>query len=437
MTELPAEVLRSPAMRRALAARDVAAVFRLLTEAGIAQRRIAELTGMGASEVSEVLAGRQVQSVAVLERIAAGLGVPRGWMGLAYAGDRAPTSPPAEEMDEDMKRRGFLAAASVALFNRPILGELLEIPARPETPTPLPSRLGAADVAALRGLTEMLRTASRTYGGQADTIIAVAGRSDRLLSIPASELTTRAMTSAVAELHIVAGRAAFDSRLDDSARYHFRQGLDLAASVDDTYWKATAIWSAARLTGERGHPGDALKLLQLAEIALADLPERHPWAPILAGWVRGESALALAQTGHTEQARRELARARQRLEDAAPDADSQATTDSIAALIELRLSDLDAAERSAVTAVRLRQGSTNRREAVSADITLATIHVRSGERHSSELAQRAIGGVAALPGSGLVRDRLAPLEAALAARSDGDSRELVREARALRTGQQL
>ena len=267
MPEVATEVLPSRAMRRSLAARDIAAVFRLLTEAGISQRRIAELTGMGASEVSEVLSGRQVQSVAVLERIAAGLGVPRGWMGLAYAGDRAPTSPPAEEMDEDMKRRAFLAAASVALFNRPILGELLEIPARAETPTPLPSRLGVADVAALRGLTDTLRTASRTYGGQADTISAVAGRSDRLLSIPASELTTRAMTSAVAELHIVAGRAAFDSRLDDSARYHFRQGLDFAASVDDTYWKATAIWSAARLTGERGHPGDALKLLQLAEIA--------------------------------------------------------------------------------------------------------------------------------------------------------------------------
>ena len=130
----------NPAMRRALAARDLGTVYRLLTEAGVSQRRIAELTGQRQSEVSEVLAGRQVQAYDVLVRVADGLGVPRGWMGLAYdhayAGGQTPPPSGGEELTEDMKRRAFLAAASMALWGRPVLGELLELPTRPETPTP-------------------------------------------------------------------------------------------------------------------------------------------------------------------------------------------------------------------------------------------------------------------------------------------------------------
>jgi len=70
-------------MRVALAARDIAGVFRLLQMAGVSQRRIAALTGQSQSEISEILAGRQVVSYDVLARIADGLGVARGTLGLA------------------------------------------------------------------------------------------------------------------------------------------------------------------------------------------------------------------------------------------------------------------------------------------------------------------------------------------------------------------
>jgi transcriptional regulator with XRE-family HTH domain len=63
-------------MRAALGARDIGAVYRLLGNAGVTQRRIAQLTGQAQSEVSEILKGRQVRDVQVLERIADGLGVP-------------------------------------------------------------------------------------------------------------------------------------------------------------------------------------------------------------------------------------------------------------------------------------------------------------------------------------------------------------------------
>jgi hypothetical protein len=49
------------------------------------------------------------------------------------------------------------ALGSLTLFGRPVLGELLELPKRPEVPTPLPSRLERSDITALEALTAELR----------------------------------------------------------------------------------------------------------------------------------------------------------------------------------------------------------------------------------------------------------------------------------------
>jgi hypothetical protein len=38
-----------------------------------------------------------------------------------------------DEVTEDMRRRALLAAATTALFGAPILGEVLELPERPNT----------------------------------------------------------------------------------------------------------------------------------------------------------------------------------------------------------------------------------------------------------------------------------------------------------------
>jgi hypothetical protein len=71
-------------MRTALAARNIAGVYRILGRHGVSQRRIAAMTGQSQSEISEILRGRRVVSYDVLVRIADGLGIPRGYMGLAY-----------------------------------------------------------------------------------------------------------------------------------------------------------------------------------------------------------------------------------------------------------------------------------------------------------------------------------------------------------------
>ena len=96
----PPELWRDPRMRDALAVRDVAAVYRMLQARGVAQRVIAAATAQSQSEIAEILAGRRVQSYDLLTRICDGLGVPRGWMGLATTDDPPPcrsrsSAPPA------------------------------------------------------------------------------------------------------------------------------------------------------------------------------------------------------------------------------------------------------------------------------------------------------------------------------------------------------
>jgi transcriptional regulator with XRE-family HTH domain len=71
-------------MRYALATHDIAAVYRLLQRFGVSQRVMAARTLQSQSEISEILAGRRVVAYELLVRIADGLGVPRGWMGLEF-----------------------------------------------------------------------------------------------------------------------------------------------------------------------------------------------------------------------------------------------------------------------------------------------------------------------------------------------------------------
>src|SRR5262249_61585663 len=74
-----------PEMRAALAKRDIPMVYRLLQKLGFSQQQIAAMTGQTQPEVSTIIHGRRVTAYHVLSRIADGLGVPRGYMGLSYA----------------------------------------------------------------------------------------------------------------------------------------------------------------------------------------------------------------------------------------------------------------------------------------------------------------------------------------------------------------
>ncbi|MGH3853332.1 MAG: helix-turn-helix domain-containing protein [Pseudonocardiaceae bacterium] len=426
---IPPEVWSDPAMRRALARRDIGAVYRLLTKAGVSQRRIAELVGQSQSEICEIRKGRQVMSYDVLVRIAGGLGVQRGWMGLAHDGVTEPTGPVAKEVSEAVKRRALVAFGSAVLFGSVPLDAALRLPLRrDDTPLPLPSRLGATDVAPIRRLTSELRTVARTYGGGAEVVTDVANQSRALLSVPASDRVRAELGSALAELHTMAGWCCVDSGLPDHARAHFATAMEVAATSGDAYELVSAFRHAGIQMIDAGAYEDGLKFYQLGLFKLGTTRDDDARGREALAWLHGESAIAWAAMGDRDAAVRAISTAREwQPTTAFDDADMEYAT----SLVYRRLGQWDRAEAFAASAVRKWAAEgTSRRDGVEADILLATIHTRARESDSVALAQRALGGVASLR-STRARTQLAELIAALDTRTDSTSRALSHHARQL------
>jgi transcriptional regulator with XRE-family HTH domain len=93
MTRVSPSIWQDRVAQRALAERDVAGLFRILQGHGLSQRQIADLTDQHQSEINDILGGRKVTSVEVLERIADGLAIPRQCLGLTAAPPPADTEP--------------------------------------------------------------------------------------------------------------------------------------------------------------------------------------------------------------------------------------------------------------------------------------------------------------------------------------------------------
>jgi transcriptional regulator with XRE-family HTH domain len=424
--------LATESARRALAKRDIATVYRLLIDVGVSQQQIAHLTGQSQSEVSEIVKGRRVvQAYDVLVRIADGLDVPRAWMGLAYdeaVAEFAGLAIGQEVVDENMKRRALLALGSTALLGAPVLGEVLALPTPPNTPTPLPSRLGVSDVAALKELTAQLRAEARTYGGGADVVTAVANWSRSLMSVSSSDLIKVELGSALADLHTLAGWCCVDSGLHDQARACFATAMDLAADAGDGVQMASALWHAGMHMRDAGAYNDGLTACQLGLIKLGEAPDSPGTAEAIA-WLHAESARVQAAMGRRAAAERSLKTAREwQPATTYDDADMEHGTASV----YLLLGRLDTAEAFAASSVRKwSTEGTSRREGVAADIALATIRTQTGQSDAAALAQRAIAGVAPLRSLRTRRVKLAPLIQALDTRADSTSRDLAYRARQL------
>ena len=183
------EVWEDQEMRNALAAREVSTIYKLLRRKGVSQRQIAAMTGQSQSEVSEILKGRQVMAYDVLVRIADGLGVPRGYMGLAYdevtAARVAETreAPEAEE-PENVKRRKFLAHAAAVAVGAHVLGADSGSWVSNPVLTPAPGRIGMTDVRQVEAATRALRSLDYQYGGGfcRDAVVAQLSWGQQMLS---------------------------------------------------------------------------------------------------------------------------------------------------------------------------------------------------------------------------------------------------------------
>jgi transcriptional regulator with XRE-family HTH domain len=200
----------------------------LLLDGGLTQRELAVLVKMNQSEVSEILTGRRVLAYDVLIRVADGLGIPRGMMGLAT------TVEVEGEVDEDVERRKLLALAGVILFGAPVLGEPKPLIVRRVLIDP-PRRVGMTDVKMYRETLAQLQALQRQVGGRAsrEPLVATARDGEQLLKAEATPDVHRQLRYLVSDAHRRAGWAAGDVGLVDDYRAHMHLALDLAAGDHD------------------------------------------------------------------------------------------------------------------------------------------------------------------------------------------------------------
>ncbi|MGH4026822.1 MAG: helix-turn-helix domain-containing protein [Pseudonocardiaceae bacterium] len=433
-----------PQMRRVLTARDIAGLYRGLKDQGVSQRRIAVCTGQAQSEVAEILNGRQVRDVRVLERIADGLGIPRGHLRLAGADGQDDGYPRSAggtdpEVDEEVRRRALIAATSLAALGKVVqgLGELTEL-ALP-TAEPLPSRLSMAHVQAVEAVTARLREVARQSGGQAGLFMAAAQHYTRWLPIGATDEVRTRLRSALAELHTEAGWCCYDSGMDGSG--YFTRSLKLADEAADAYGIANAAFHAGRTLVRGGHPDDALKAFQFGQFTLdgfqpgkttpSTLRADDPRLQTLAARLNRSSASAYALMECADNARNHLAKA---YDGWAPrNAYDRGVMDHATATVELDLHHLDPAQQFAASAIDALSEAYGRMR-TSAQLLLAEVHIRAGEARGVILARHAIEAVSTLQSVGVQRERLDPLIAALDARPGNDARDVARSARDVAAG---
>src|SRR5262249_27229648 len=151
------------------------------------QRRIASLTGQSQSEISEIIGGRQVMAYDLLTRIADGLGIPRGYMGLAYdtAGEIAAGEATTLPVDEHEEVRQLLARVAGVTIGAVVLNPATWSVPFERTLAPIPERIGMTDVRRLESIARGLRALDQEHGGGAcrDAAVAQVHWAQQLLTV--------------------------------------------------------------------------------------------------------------------------------------------------------------------------------------------------------------------------------------------------------------
>jgi len=326
-----------PEMRAALGARDITRIYRLLQKIGFSQQKIAALTGQSQPEVSAIIHGRKVMAYDVLARIAEGLGVPRGYMGLAYMG-RSPSGammlpdgsesgpagdngaggvgeagagaagggtdqPDADEDSGAVARRLFLGQAAAITVGAAMLGpELTERPAAAAAPTPVPARIGVGDVDHVRQATAALRALDYRHGGGScrEAAIAQLDWSARLLDSDAADEVGRQLRIAVADLTNLVGWTSLDVGRHPAARHYFLRALAMAKQAEEPDLVANILYRTGRISLP-GEPAEALRLFRLGQLAAHEID-----SPLTNTILAANEAWALGMLGDAEAAHRAL-----------------------------------------------------------------------------------------------------------------------------------
>lgn len=321
-----------PDVSRALASRDIGALFRLLRQrAGLSQTRIGAATGNAQGRVSEIINGKyEVRSITSLTRIANGLAMPgsaRSALGLAPGAANEPREPSARtvpdtpdyrvpgplypatteqavmastalwQADAARSQEALSAPLDPAAWNAAALAWLVSQPDGPLPDTSVGRTVGHADVVRVRASTALFAELDNRFGG------AHARRSlVHFLDRDAASLLTgrytdevgRELHAAVAEASLLAAWTSYDCGLHGLAQRYFLQSLRLAQSAADRRLACSVLSAMSHQATYLGHAADAANLARAAHGGLRDMA-----TPALTAQFLTMEARALARTGDT------------------------------------------------------------------------------------------------------------------------------------------
>ncbi|MGH3838078.1 MAG: hypothetical protein ACRDSF_20620, partial [Pseudonocardiaceae bacterium] len=295
-------------------------------------------------------------------------------------------------------------------------------------PTPVPRRIGSADIEQVAITTGRLSQLVGDHGGIPMTaaLTAHARTSEALLGADMREPVRQQLLIALADVHRAAGVAAIGAGLRDLARQHLTRSVDCAGAGND---RLRAVMSLDALGNMElcVEPNEALKLFQLCA---ATAP-----TPLTRAMSEYDCASALGLLGLAEEALTALRRAHD-FHQAASDEPRPwkyfaTTLPHIEGCTYLALGRFDRAAVALLTAVG-GAGHAVACKTINLGL-LAAAQLRCGELRSGlHTAERAIGLIKDLR-SVSVLARLAPLQEAAAARRDPACRDLARELATLRS----
>ena len=425
-------------IRDVLAARDVGAIFRYLSSRGWSRSALAAATGMAETRVRQLMQGRQeVHSYLVLERVATGFAIPRGWMGLAFAGDESvhEAAPHADDrITAGETDSGWLTDPSAAPLPWTATGGLLAAHAVTDAGgmerRNLLVLLGAAATSTAhewliaRSAPDMNRPAGRPVPpGVVDHLDEIAAHLRRmddqlgggsLLALVRQQVRSvinllderrytetvgKRLHTTLAELLRLAGWLSFDTGQHAGAQRYWAAGLHAAHAAGDRALGANILGFLSCQAKDLGHVRDAITL---AETALAGYPGATPRVTAI---LELRAAEAHANEGDPEACRPRIDAAFERLRDNAASTGEpgwcywldETHAHGQAGYSYLRLGDWERARSHLQMATRI-QAPAYAREAALRHVLLAQTYVRQDHPDLDEAVRLGNLAVDALDG---------------------------------------
>ncbi|WP_020389946.1 helix-turn-helix domain-containing protein [Kribbella catacumbae] len=294
-----------PELRPVLASRDVAGIFRWLQRHGWSQTQIGARTYQSQGEVSEILNGRQVKAYDVLERIADALEIPRGFMGLAYSAASQPETYQTRDLTTE-DRKNFAGAVASVAFGSVNDDAKKWLPEFTNGVAAVPPIITESDVHQVISMTAELRKLDQRYGGGAavDAARGFYGYARRMIHSTADQRTHRDLKVSLADFSSMLGWSFHDIGDQSSARRYLINALVLAKDADEPSLASSILYRLGRVSMQEAQPVEALKMLQLGQLAAQDAGD-----PAEVARLHANEALAYAMLGKHDHVRDALARA--------------------------------------------------------------------------------------------------------------------------------